>query len=130
MSDYLASAGPAGMAVAISASALLIAGALMVALSCTRKAFALYALLIWMPLLFGTLGTRTALNEMENSPLTRSDAIGPRNQQRLRTQLKRPLNLGIGATALLVPLAVIGLATARKRNPGDGNDPQQPADQV
>lgn len=115
MTELIKSSGPAGIMVIIAAATLLVAGVVMIALSLTRKAFALYLVAAWIPLLIGAAGTRVALDEMERSPLTQSEAIGPRNQKRVRAELRRPLNMGIVASGILVPVALFGLVSARRR---------------
>jgi predicted secreted protein len=110
--DY---AGPAGAFVALTAALLFVAGIVLLALSRTTRVFAVYFVLIWMPLLIGTLGTRAAMDEMDHSPLTYSDSISPRALKKVRSQLRRPLNMGIAATAALLPIAVVGLVVFRRR---------------
>jgi predicted secreted protein len=115
MRELLDYAGPAGACVVLTAALLFVAGIVLLALSRTRRVFAVYFVLIWMPLLIGTLGTRVAMDEMDHSPLTYSDSINPRGLRKVRSQLQRPLNMSIAATAVLLPIAVVGLVVSRRR---------------
>lgn len=126
MFELLDSSGPVGTMVVLSTVVLLLAGCLMMAMSCTRKSFAIYAAAVWFPLILGAAGTHAALDEMERAPITHSDAIGPRAQKRLRAELRIPLNLGIACTLILLPVAAIGTVRAPKHAAVRTDRPSEP----
>lgn len=115
MRDLFNYAGPAGVTVLVTAAMLFAAGVILLALSRTRKAFVVYGILIWFPLLVGAMSARASMREVERSPLTYSDSISPRNLRKVRSDLQRPLSLGIAATVVLLPIAAVGLVVSRRR---------------
>ena len=125
--DFLLKSGPFGWLIIVSFSLLLVTGIFVVSITRSRRAIFTFALLAFLPLVLGLLGT--FIGNIQVSIETQRSPSDPEYARSMRAEARReswnPTYLGLGASAALLLAVGCGIALTKKVDQaGDGGTEQ------
>jgi uncharacterized membrane protein YdfJ with MMPL/SSD domain len=112
--EVLIKSGPIGFLIIVIFSLLLVSGIVVVSIRPSRRVLFTFALLAFLPLLLGLLGTFIGNTQV---PMSYNDPETARAMEaKSRRDARMPTYLGSGASAALLMAAGCGMALTKKSN--------------
>lgn len=116
MIEFIKGSGIVGCFILWLTPVLLLVDVLIAVLCKSRKPLAIFAVVAFIPLLLGLLGTAAGYSRVRSVSET-VELSNAATIQHGRTQARYTTYLGTGSTGLLLLVAVMGMALKKKSNP-------------